>query len=85
MPTVQASLRVTFKNVLPPTDFTNASVAALAYARAFAKDHGSKLFVTHALTPTPPIFVPMEPIPLDLDAERHDAQNQLDKSYVWTR
>lgn len=35
--------------------------------------------MTHALTPTPPIFVPMEPIPLDLDAEWHDSQNQLDK------
>jgi nucleotide-binding universal stress UspA family protein len=79
MPTAQASLRVTFKNILLPTDFTNASVVALAYARAFAKDYGSKIFVTHALTPTPPIFVPLEPIPVDLDAEWHDAQDRLDK------
>ena len=40
MPTVQASLRLTFSNILVPTDFTSASENALAYARAFAKDYG---------------------------------------------
>jgi Universal stress protein family len=79
MPTVQASLRLTFKYVLLPTDFTGASVAALAYARALAKDYGSKIFVTHAVTPNPPVFLPMEPIPVDLDAEWHDAQSQLEQ------
>ena len=79
MPTVQASLRVTFKNILLPTDFSSASVVALAYARAFARDYGSKIFVAHAVTPIPPIFVPMESIPGDLDAEWHEAQDQLNK------
>jgi nucleotide-binding universal stress UspA family protein len=77
MPTVQASLRLTFKNVLLPTDFTDASMHAMAYARVFSRDHGSRIFVTHAVTPNPPVFLPMEPIPLDLDAEWHDAQGQL--------
>jgi nucleotide-binding universal stress UspA family protein len=78
MPTVQASLRLTFSNVLLPTDFTSASVTALAYARAFAKGYGSRLFVTHAVTPNPPVFLPMEPLPVDLDAEWQDAQSQLE-------
>src|SRR5579864_5441888 len=77
MPTVQTCLRLTFKNILLPTDFRSASIAALTYARAFARQFEARIFVTHAVTPTPPIFVPMEPIPLDLDEEWRDAQTQL--------
>lgn len=79
MPTVQASLRLAFNNILLPTDFTCASFTALAYARAIAKDYGSRIFVTHAVTPNPPVFFPMEPVPLDLDADWTDAQAELDK------
>ena len=79
MPTLQASLRLTFSNILVPTDFTGASENALAYARAFANDYGSRIFVTHAVAPNPPIFLPMEPVPPDLDGEWADAQSELDK------
>jgi nucleotide-binding universal stress UspA family protein len=79
MPTVQPSLRLTLNNVLVPTDFTNASERALPYARAFAQDYGAKIYISHALNPTPPIFVPMEPIPFDMDAEWHDAQVQMNR------
>jgi nucleotide-binding universal stress UspA family protein len=79
MPTLQASLRIIFKNVLVPTDFTAASAAALAYARAFSRDHGSKIFVAHAVTPEPPVFLPMEPIPLALDSTWQDAQAELNQ------
>src|SRR5689334_8581840 len=77
MPTVQASIHLTFDHILLPTDFSSASATALAYAKAFARDYGSKLFVTHAVTPTPPMFIPIEPVPIDLDAEWKDAQAQL--------
>lgn len=77
MPTVQASLRLSFKNILLPTDFTDASTGALTYANAFARQFEARIFVSHAVIPTPPIFVPMEPIPLDMDAEWHDAEKQL--------
>jgi nucleotide-binding universal stress UspA family protein len=79
MPTVQASLRLTFSNILLPTDFTEASVNALAYARAFARNYGSRIFVTHAVAPNPPIFLPMEPVPPELDGEWADAQLELEK------
>ncbi len=79
MPTAQASLRLTFSNILLPTDFTEASVNALAYARAFARDYGSRIFVTHAVAPNPPVFLPMEPVPPDLDGEWADAQSELQK------
>ncbi len=77
MPTAQ--VRLTLKNVLVPTDFTSASERALAYARAFSEDYGSTIYVSHAVNPAPPVFIPMEPIPIDLDGEWQDAQAQLNK------
>lgn len=79
MPTVQANLRLTFSNVLLPTDFTSASTQAFAYARAFAKAYGARLLVTHAVTPNPPVFLPMEPVPLQFDTEWQDAQKQMEQ------
>ena len=77
MPTAQTSLRLALKNILVPTDLTEACVTALAYARAFAKDYNAKIFIAHAVNPAPPVFLPMEPIPMDLDAEWQDAQHRL--------
>jgi len=79
MPTVQANLRLTFSNVLVPTDFTSASTQAFAYGKAFAKAYGARLLVTHAVTPNPPVFLPMEPVPLQLDTEWQDAQEQMER------
>jgi nucleotide-binding universal stress UspA family protein len=79
MSTVHASPRLALKNVLVPTDFSDASEKSLAYARAFADDYGAKIYLSHAVNPTPPIFMPMEPIPIDLDAEWQDAQAQLNR------
>jgi nucleotide-binding universal stress UspA family protein len=79
MSTVQASARLALNNVLVPTDFSEASERALVYARAFGEEYGAKIFIGHAVNPTPPIFIPMEPIPVDMDAEWQDAQQQLDR------
>ena len=79
MSTVQASPRLALNNVLVPTDFSEASERALVYARAFGEDYGARIFIGHAVNPTPPIFIPMEPIPVDMDAEWQDAQQQLDR------
>jgi nucleotide-binding universal stress UspA family protein len=77
MPTLQASLRLSFNNILFPTDFTTASDDALLYAQALAQCFGSTIYVTHAVTPYPPVFLPMEPIPLELDSIWHDAEASL--------
>lgn len=79
MPTLQASLRLSFANILFPTDFTGASEAALPYAQAFAQIYGSRIFVTHAVTPPPPVFLPMEPIPLEMDMDWHEDQRRLEQ------
>jgi nucleotide-binding universal stress UspA family protein len=79
MSTVHASPRLALNNVLVPTDFSEASERALVYARAFGEEYGAKIFVGHAVNPTPPIFIPLEPIPVGLDAAWQDAQQQLER------
>jgi len=77
MSTLQASLRIAFDNMLFPTDFTSASEAALPHAQALARNFASKIYVTHAVTPYPPVFLPMEPVPVELDSMWHDAEQSL--------
>lgn len=77
MPTLEASLRLSFSNILFPTDFSDASTAALPYAQAFARIYGARIIIAHAVTPHPPVFFPMEPIPLEMDGEWYDAQDRL--------
>jgi nucleotide-binding universal stress UspA family protein len=79
MPTVQANPHLTFSNVLLPTDFTNVSTQAFAFARAFAKAYGARILVTHAVAPIPPVFIPMEPVPLEFDADWKDAQELMER------
>lgn len=77
MPATMASLRLSFKNVLFPTDFSHASTGALPYALAVAKTYGSKLYLTHAVTPEPPLTIPLEPIPLEMDPLWQQARARL--------
>jgi len=77
MPATVASPRLSFKNVLFPTDFTEASTGALPYALAVAKAYGSKLFLTHAVAPEPPLTIPLEPIPLEMDPLWQQARDRL--------
>jgi nucleotide-binding universal stress UspA family protein len=79
MPATAASLRLSFKNVLFPTDFTEASTGALPYALAIAKAYGSKLFLTHAVAPEPPLAIPLEPIPFDMDPLWQQARERLSR------
>jgi nucleotide-binding universal stress UspA family protein len=77
MPATVASLRLSFKNILFPTDFTEASTGALPYALAIAKAYGSKLYLTHAVAPEPPLTIPLEPIPIEMDPLWQQARDRL--------
>jgi len=68
MPVQKASVRLTFENILFPTDFTAASDAALPFALAFARWYGAKLIVAQAVPPPVPLTIPLEPIPVEMDA-----------------
>jgi nucleotide-binding universal stress UspA family protein len=79
MPASATSLRLTFKNVLFPTDFTEASSHALPFALAIAKAYRAKVYVTHAINPQPPLIVPLEPIPFDMDPLWQQARESLEQ------
>lgn len=51
-----ASPRVTFKNTLLLTDFSEASEAALPFAAAIARAFDAKTFVLHVLMPDPLLY-----------------------------
>jgi nucleotide-binding universal stress UspA family protein len=42
---------ITIKKILVPTDFSNESVPAAAYAASLAKDHSAEVIVLHTLAP----------------------------------
>lgn len=48
---------IAFKNILCPTDLSDASVRALTYAAAFARWYGAQLTVLHAVPTFDPIVV----------------------------
>ena len=79
MPVPVVSLRLTFKNILFPTDFSPASEHALPCALAIARLYGAKIFVTHAVTPEPPLAIPLEPVPVDLDPLWQDARRRMNR------
>jgi len=79
MPTAKTSTRLTFDNILFPTDFTGASDAALPYVLAVARWYGAKVFVTHAVAPPTPLSIPLEPIPLEMDALWQEARRRADQ------
>lgn len=53
MRTVGADTRLTLKNILYLTDFSEPSEAAIPFAIAVAREYGAKLHALHVLTPVP--------------------------------
>ncbi|MFZ0733930.1 MAG: universal stress protein [Candidatus Sulfotelmatobacter sp.] len=51
MPTVAQVSRLSLKNILFPTDFSPASLAALPYAERLAQIYGSNLLIAHSIPP----------------------------------
>lgn len=57
---VGAPARIAFKNVLLATDLSPDSGAALTWAEGLARRYGSKLFVTHVISPAETALLPPE-------------------------
>ena len=49
----QVSERISFKNILYPTDFSRYSDAALPFASSLARKYGSKVFAVHVVSLSP--------------------------------
>jgi nucleotide-binding universal stress UspA family protein len=53
MRTIEAEVRLTLKNILLLTDFSEPSELAVPFATAIAHEYESKLYAVHVLTPVP--------------------------------
>src|SRR5204863_811841 len=53
MRAIEAGVRLTLKNILLLTDFSEPSELALPFATAIAREYESKVYAMHVLTPVP--------------------------------
>src|SRR5215469_4541828 len=53
MRTIEAGVRLSLKNILLLTDFSEASELAVPFALAIAREYESKVYAMHVLTPIP--------------------------------
>ncbi len=67
MATASVTSRITLRNILFATDFSEVSKAALPYAMDLARLYDGKIFVAHVVPHEAYLSVPLEPIPVDLD------------------
>jgi nucleotide-binding universal stress UspA family protein len=86
METLEIKQAISLKTILIATDFSTVSKVALKYAAEFAARHGSKVYITHVIPPAPRSFIPIEPVPPELDVDRtqadHDMKNLLACGYL---
>jgi nucleotide-binding universal stress UspA family protein len=66
-----------FNRILFATDLSGGSESASAYALTLADRYGAELFMAHVLPAEPREFVPMDPLPRELDRKRTDAEQQM--------
>jgi nucleotide-binding universal stress UspA family protein len=69
--------RVTFKNILLATDFSEVSRRALPYAAAIASRYGSKIYLVHVIPPGARMSMPIEPFPPELEDDRVKAGREM--------
>jgi nucleotide-binding universal stress UspA family protein len=81
METIEERQAVSLRKILVATDFSAVSKVALKYATGIASRHGSKVYLTHVIPPIPRSFVPIEPVPPELDTDRLYAERNM-KSLV---
>jgi nucleotide-binding universal stress UspA family protein len=74
---LQTPTRITLRNILFTTDFSETSKAALPYALALARLYEAKVFVAHVIRPEPPLGLPMDALPAAADPAWRDGQTEL--------
>jgi nucleotide-binding universal stress UspA family protein len=77
MEALQTNTRISLSNILVTTDFSKVSKNALPFAAALARQYEAKIIMAHALSPEPPLSVPVDPLPKDADPAFLDAQGKL--------
>ena len=77
METIELEQSVTFRNILLGTDFSEVSRKAVPYAEAIASLYGSKIHLAHVVPPAARMPIPMEPLPMELDYSRQNAERDM--------
>jgi nucleotide-binding universal stress UspA family protein len=77
MQALHTNTRISLNHVLVTTDFSKISKTALPYATALAGQYGARILVAHALSPEPPLGVPVERLPVEADLAWLDAEGKL--------
>jgi nucleotide-binding universal stress UspA family protein len=78
---------IMLKNVLVPTDFGEASEAALSYGRALARTFGANLHLLHVMDNVFLRPIAVDPVTLRLAAHKrlHDRLNEADRESLRAR
>jgi nucleotide-binding universal stress UspA family protein len=77
METIRTNKRISLSKILVTTDFSQVSKTALAYATALANQYEAKIVIAHALSPEPPLSLPLVPLPVESDPVRLRAEAKL--------
>lgn len=77
MKTAGANTRVTLKNVLFLTDFSEPSEAALPFAVAIAREYDARVHALHVLTPTPYRYSTPDLTVAAIEAQEESAQAEM--------
>jgi nucleotide-binding universal stress UspA family protein len=78
MPAFAQVSRLFLKNILFPTDFSDASQTALPYAQSLAKLYGSTVLVAHSIAAEPHQPIVMDRLPAQDNLAWQDARQKLD-------
>ena len=79
MSTVQHATRITLKNILYLTDFSEPSEVALPFATAIAREYAGKITALHVLAPPPYVYTTPEVTALSIEALEDAAQADMER------
>jgi len=77
VPTLEPVARISLRNILIPTDFSQTSRSAVPFALAFARWYGAGLVAAHFLEPEARLQVVFDRVPEQDDQDWVDAQQKL--------
>jgi nucleotide-binding universal stress UspA family protein len=76
---VEHATRITFKNIIYLTDFSEPSEVALPFATAIAREYGGKITALHVLAPPPYVFTTPEVTALSIEGLEDAAQVDMER------
>ena len=82
MAIVESGARVTLKNILYLTDFSEPSEAALPFAAAIAREYQAKVYALYVLMPVPLAYTTPESTAAMIEAQEEGAQVEIQRLEV---